>query len=62
MTGLVEFGTRGVITRNTNHRDLNLGLAEVTANPGGLRLDRSVDGGPWEPVDITAIRELVAHA
>jgi hypothetical protein len=58
----VRYSTIGLVTHNRNHRDLTLGLAEVAANPGGLRLDRSVDGGPWEPVDITAIRELVAHA
>jgi hypothetical protein len=61
VTGLVEYGTRGVITRNVNPRDLTTALADVSAHPTGLQLVRSVDGGPWEPVDITAIREVAAR-
>jgi hypothetical protein len=54
----IRYSTVGLATRNRNHRDLTTGRADVAAHPAGLRLDRSVDGGPWEPVDITAIREL----
>ena len=50
MTGLVEYGTRGLFSGDANRRDdLKAARAEADRYRGGMEVVARVDGGQWEP-------------